>query len=743
MRLCLPSFFITVINMLLVTLILSTNAYALLETVEVDLSEQERQYIKEHPVIKVHTAASWHPFNYIENGEVLGYNNDLIRLVAERVGLDVEFVVGYEWNEYLEKLKNKEIDVISNMKITPERQKFTTFTHYQTLSSVEGLLTRSGEVFLNDLSDIESLAVIKGFYYEELLRKYYPDIRLITTSTTEESIQLLVQDKVNGVLDAYDAINYYVERSLLQNLVNTALIDHKVFHYLPKFMGVQKGNLVLRDILDKGLLSLNKQDMDKLHKKWQAQISFGKSSYAANYEDRLPILSSMQQTYLDKHGALIMCVDPDWLPIEAIRNGKHIGISAEFVRLFAQRISSPIELLPTSTWAETLQALKNGRCDFTPTIKNTPSRKAFLSFTPDYVTFPLALITEEDNHPYKLQQVLHKPLGMLKGGSYRELLSEKYPDTDFHEYHTLKEGLDAVSDGDIYGFIDVLPVMVNQIQHAYPNLKIVDQFESNYSFALAVEKGNLPLLSIFNKVIESISLQKKQEILNKWLPALYERKTSVQGYLIAVIAMFISIFLLLLLLLSFKMKNSKLQKKSAQLEQLAMRDFLTGLPNQAYFNEFFKKEWVRSRRSGENISLLLIDIDNTKQVNNQYGRTVGDQCLVELSRRLNNIIQRPADLLARLEDDTFVVLLPDTNEEGVKALTAEIFYMINGWSFSFKGMKQPDSITLSIGAACMVSNGDYSEDELSRRAEQALYRAQDKGKGQLVIYKNSHQYLEP
>jgi len=740
MRLSLPSALLTMINIVFMTLIFTHNAFAQLEKIEaeIELTPQEKQYIKDHPVIKVHTAASWHPFNYIENGEVSGYNNDLIRLVAEKTGLKIEFIIGYEWNEYLEKLKNKEIDVISNMKITPERQQFTTFTHNQTLSSVDGLLTRTGEVFLNDFSDIQSISVIKGFYFEELLNKYYPDIQLMVTNTTEEAIQLLVDGKVNGVLDSYDALNYYVERALLPDVVNTALIDHKVFHYLPKFMGVQKGNLVLRDILDKGLLSLNKKDMDKLHQKWNSQISFGKSYYAANYQDRLPILSSIQQDYLDKHGALIMCVDPDWLPIEAIRNGKHIGISAEFVRLFAQRISSPIELHVTSTWAEALQALKDGRCDFTPTIKNTPRRKEFLSFTPDYVAFPLALITEGDNYPYKLQQVLHKPLGMLKDSSYRELLSKKYPDTDFHEYHTLKEGLDAVSNGDIYGFIDVLPVMVNQIQHAYPNLKIVDQFSSNYSFALAVEKGNFTLLSIFNKVIESISLQKKQEILNKWLPALYERKTSVQGYLIAVISMFLLTFLLLLLLLSYRKKYKKLQTKNIHLEQLAMRDYLTSLPNQAYFNEFFKKEWVRSRRSGEKISLLLIDVDNTKQVNDKYGRNIGDQCLIELSQRLSNIIQRPADLLARLEQDTFAVVLPDTSEEGIKALTAEIFYMINGWSFSFKGMKDPGSITMSIGAACMVSNGDDLEEELMRRAEQALYQAQDKGKGQLVIYNNNH-----
>ncbi|WP_413694319.1 GGDEF domain-containing protein [Psychromonas sp. KJ10-2] len=160
--------------------------------------------------------------------------------------------------------------------------------------------------------------------------------------------------------------------------------------------------------------------------------------------------------------------------------------------------------------------------------------------------------------------------------------------------------------------------------------------------------------------------------------------------------MFVTLFLLLLLLLTYKSKHRQLQEKNRHLERLAMRDYLTGLPNQAYFNELFKKEWVRSRRSGEKISLLIIDIDNTKQINQRYGRESGDQCLIELSRRLNNIIQRPADLLARLEEDTFVVLLPDTNEEGIKALTAEIFYMLNGSIFLFKMSKMLSLLPLVL-----------------------------------------------
>ena len=735
-----PFSLVIVFRMFYVAVILfASNTFVFATTAaEVDLTVQEKEYIQQHPLIKVHAEQNWPPFNFVQNGEASGYSNDLMRLVAEKVGLNIEFVIGYQWYEYLEKLKNNEIDIISNMKITPERQKFTTFTHYQSLTSMDGLLTREGEVFADDFSDIKSIAVIKGFFYQEVLEKSFPNIELTLTTDTEASIKQLRLGNVDAVLDAYDAINYHLQRSLEQGFINTPLIHNKVFHYLPRFMGVNKDNIILRNILDKGLLALNKKETDNLHKKWTTQIGAAKANEDLAYQDRMPILSDIQQQYLQIHGPLYMCVDPDWLPIEAIQNGKYVGIASEFVNLFSQRISNPIILIETTTWSETIASIKEGRCDFIPVIHKTARRNQYLSFTSAYLDFPLALVTSENNQAYKLDQVLHKPLGMLKSGSYMTFLSALYPDADLYEYDALKSGLDAVTSGEIYGFIDVLPVMVNQIQTLYPELKIVDKFEHEYPFSLAVSKENVMLLEIFDKVVTSIDLQQKQKILNRWLPVVYERHETATGYWIIISLISVALTLACLLLYFSKKHNRQLRLKNNNLEKLAMRDYLTGLPNKHYFNEQFKKEWVRGRRSGESLSLLIIDVDNAKLFNEQYGRNAGDDCFMELARRLQHIVQRPADLLARLDADDFIILLPNTSEEGLKTLAAEIFYMVNGWGLKFENAPAGDTVSVSIGAACMDPNHSHMEEELNRRAEQALYQAQDKGFSQLVIYKNSH-----
>ena len=738
MRLFMPYSLMILCHIFAVIIMLCMSSFFVLANgAEVNLTIQEKQYIQQNPSIKVNTEENWPPFNFIENGEASGYNNDLIRLVAEKVGLNIEFVIGYQWHEYLDKLENKEIDVISNVKVTPERQKFITFTHSQSLTSVDGLLTRKGDVFANDFSDIKSIAVIKGFFYQELLEKNFPNIHLILTNDTDASIEQLRLGNVDAVLDAYDAINYSLQHSLTLGFINTPLIDNEVFHYLPQFMGVHKDNIILRNILDKGLLALNKKEMDALRLKWSTQVTIGKVNEETNYQDRMPILSDRQQQYLKSKGSLKMCVDPDWLPIEAIQEGKYVGIASEFVNLFAQRISNPIVLVETATWAETIASIKAGRCDFIPVIHKTPSRSNYLSFTSAYLDFPLALVTAGKNQAYKLDQIQHKPLGTLKEGSYREFLNALYPDADVYEYDSLKSGLDAVSKGEIYGFIDVLPVMVNQIQTLYPELKIVDKFEHEYPFSLAVTKGNTVLLDVFDKVVTSIDLQQKQKILNRWLPVIYERSSGISGYWLIISLMSVALILLSLLLYFSKLQNQRLYLKNSNLEKIAMRDYLTGLPNKSYFSEQFKKEWIRGRRSGEKISLLIIDIDCAKRFNEQYGRDAGDDCFIELARRLQNIVQRPADLLARLDQDDFIILLPNTSEEGIKTLVAEIFYMVNGWGLKFNNAPVGDAISVSIGAACMVPTSSSSEEELNRRAEQALYQAQDKGFSQMIIYKNN------
>ncbi|TEW52234.1 transporter substrate-binding domain-containing diguanylate cyclase [Psychromonas algicola] len=700
-----------------------------------DLTHEEQAYLQKNPSIRVHAESAWYPFNFIDKGRASGYSNDLIRLVAKKVGLEIEFVAGYQWSEYLAKLKNKEIDVITNIKITPSREEYAIYTRYHSLTALDGLLLNDNKKLKPDFSNIDSLAVVEGFSYQESIQNKYPRIRLTTTKDTAQAIEQLRLGHVDGVLDTFDTINFYLQGSAIKGVKNIPLYDHQIVSYSPQFMAVPKDKPILRNILDKGLLAITRTELRDLHKKWSLLSTSAALRHKNSFQEQRVTFSTRQNQYLEDHKQFKMCVDPDWLPIEAIEEGQYVGIGADFIKTFSKNITNEITLVETETWQQSLDFFAEGKCDFIPVISKTPQRRKTMSFTFPYLRFPSVLVTHQNNPPYKLQQVLHKPLGIVKGYAYKETFENLYEGVKLKEYDSIAAGFKAIRQGEIYGFIDALPVIAKKIQNTYPEFKVVEKFESEFSFSLAVAKNNIVLLDIFNKLLASIELQEQEYILNRWSPVLYEKDEDVSGYIVLIA--FFTIFILFLLfgLYYSKVSNKKLAIMKAKLEALAIHDYLTELPNRTYFKAQLKKEWSRGQRSKEMLSLIIVDIDNFKDVNERFGRLEGDNCLIELSRRLQNIVKRPADILARWEGEEFIILLPDTNEEGIKAITAEIYYMLNGWTPECMNSGKSNTLSVSIGAACMLVSPTYTEKELTRRAARALYRAQDAGYNQMMIYK--------
>ena len=144
-------------------------------TKNITFNKQELAYLKNNPILKVNVDKAWFPFNFVENGQVKGYSNEMIQLVAAKVGLSVEFVTGYQRSDYLNMLKTGEIDLISNIKVTPEREKSLIFTQYNPLKVINSLLTLSGH---SDYVDFNLERVLAD------IRVVNPDVEIFQVSAT-------------------------------------------------------------------------------------------------------------------------------------------------------------------------------------------------------------------------------------------------------------------------------------------------------------------------------------------------------------------------------------------------------------------------------------------------------------------------------------------------------------------------------------------------------------------------------
>ncbi len=166
----------------------------------------------------------------------------------------------------------------------------------------------------------------------------------------------------------------------------------------------------------------------------------------------------------------------------------------------------------------------------------------------------------------------------------------------------------------------------------------------------------------------------------------------------------------------------------SQMKKQAVIDSLTGIPNRRHFNEKIKKEFSRSQRHMESITLLMCDIDNFKLYNDTYGHKAGDDCLLQVARTLNTSIRRPNDFCARYGGEEFVVILPETNTKGALPVAKSILKNTIALGIDHSENFPLHLVTMSIGAATTLATPETTHEDLIKAADKALYRAKRGGK---------------
>jgi diguanylate cyclase (GGDEF)-like protein len=175
---------------------------------------------------------------------------------------------------------------------------------------------------------------------------------------------------------------------------------------------------------------------------------------------------------------------------------------------------------------------------------------------------------------------------------------------------------------------------------------------------------------------------------------------------------------------------SELEEKNRELQELAYHDPLTGLPNRRFFFEHANLIFEDVKKYEKPLSLLVIDIDHFKEINDTYGHNVGDLVLKTFADVLRGIV-RKSDICARLGGEEFVVLLPNTDLEGARVLAERIRATVA------KNPVEYDStvilFTVSIGVA-QYRKGMQDIDELIEEADIALYRAKEGGRNRVEVF---------
>jgi diguanylate cyclase (GGDEF)-like protein len=185
-----------------------------------------------------------------------------------------------------------------------------------------------------------------------------------------------------------------------------------------------------------------------------------------------------------------------------------------------------------------------------------------------------------------------------------------------------------------------------------------------------------------------------------------------------------------------------------ELRRTATTDALTGVANRRQFDESLDREWLRARRAGDPVSLLMIDVDRFKLYNDLHGHPKGDICLQRVAQALASSCKRPADLVARYGGEEFAVLLPQTSRAGARHMAQQALDAVAALAIFDQDTKTTHHVTVSVGIACYDdasacwvnplghredSNANCSAGELILAADKALYSAKRAGRAQAQL----------
>ncbi len=792
----------------------------------IDLTQKEKDFIKSHKVITLGTDKEWAPYVIQESdGTITGYDASVLKLINGISGANFTLKLG-NFKGMTKEAKNRTIDGLSTAIETEEFKKYHLFSKpYISLDKIIFTSTNDKQKYssLDDLRG-KKFGVNKNNSMSIKLAKTIPDIKVVYFDNTKELIQGVTTGQADAMLG--NAAMFY-----LLNKTGNPFLKPSIFldkDPLELVFVIRNDFPEAISIINKSLEAIGQEQLLGLQGRW-----FG----AVKPTVKTIELTLTEKNYIKHKKQIKMCINPNAMPFEKIKNGKHIGMAADFFKIFQKDINTPIVLIETKDWSQSLEFVKNRRCDILSMAMKTSDRENYLNFTSPYFHSILVLVTKPniafiDN----LKQVEGKKIGVAKGYAIYEILQKKYPSLKLVETENLQDGLQKVSSGELFGFIENIASVGYMYQTSFMHeLKISGKIKETLNLGVAVRNDDLILLNIFNKAIQKISPQIKQSILNKYLAIKYE-----QGFNYSLFWKIFALFTLAIVFLSIRYRtirkyNKKIEKQfqvidenvllstsdlnnkityvskalcklsgytqkellgksnylfvnqeisdsaykkirdsildgeiwvgdventkkdgsifwtntkitpildkknrviyfstikedityKKALEKITTTDTLTQVSNRRLLDQSIFKEFERARRYKNVFSIIFIDIDFFKNVNDTYGHQVGDDVLVQTAQLLQENL-RNIDILGRWGGEEFLIICPESRLEDANMLALKLKDAIEHFDFPVV-----HNLTCSFGVTQYRENDE--KEDIIERVDKALYRAKQNGRNRVEI----------
>ncbi|WP_193311046.1 ABC transporter substrate-binding protein [Poseidonibacter ostreae] len=307
-----------------------------------------------------------------------------------------------------------------------------------------------------------------------------------------------------------------------------------------------------------------------------------------------------EKEYLKNKKEIKVCIVNNYMPFSDIKDGKFVGAIADFINMVEKKLAVAIFPVETDSFSQSLQYIKEKKCNLIPSLSHSNEREKLLNFTQAYNEMNYVIVTQNDV-PFisNMKEIKNKKIAVTQGHTISSILKNRYRNIDFVEVKNLDEGLLKVKNKEVFAFIGTNATVWFKLQSEFINdLKISGKIDEVTSVHMGIEKEDVNLLNILNKVVINIDEDIKQNILNKWLFIQHKKEFDY-----TILWKILLVVLVLLLGVLYRQKLLKKMNKSLSLKveekTKELIEINEGLENRikVAVDENLKKDRIMSQQS--------------------------------------------------------------------------------------------------------------------------------------------------
>lgn len=295
-------------------------------------------------------------------------------------------------------------------------------------------------------------------------------------------------------------------------------------------------------------------------------------------------LTNEEKEFL-KNRKIVVATTTNWQPFSFKEaNNEALGISYEYWQLLTKKLNISNDVVFFNKFQKGLESIKDRSSDIILSAGETVLRKEYAIFSKKYLSFPISIVTKKDeNFIENMNDILDKKIAVGSGFTAYELLKERYPNISFITVNSVKDGLNLVSNGKVYAFVDIKPVLnYNILKYNHKDLKISGNSGVNFELKFMIRKDYEILANILNKAIDSTSDMEVLKIVSKWDNVQFQTRLNYQiiWILSSIIILILAAFVYRSYVLSslnkrlqvlVEAKTKKLNKINKNLEEIVKR----------------------------------------------------------------------------------------------------------------------------------------------------------------------------